>query len=92
MGSFINQPDFAVRAKMVMPSDDLTPANFLNKAAIYVGNGANDKDLTVVMSDPETGGPTTITFSGVQTGTFLPICVDYVLESDTTVTKIVAYW
>lgn len=92
MGQFGNQPDFAVRAKVVRPSDDLTPENFLNKAAIYVGNGAIDKDLTVVMSDPETGGPITITFSGVQTGTFLPICVDYVLESDTTVGKIIAYW
>lgn len=93
MGSFTNQPDFAVRAKSVTPSDDITPENFLSKAALYIGEApeGGTGTLTVRMQNFN-GEPEDFTFEGITAGMFLPICVDYVLESDTTVSKIIAYW
>jgi hypothetical protein len=94
MGQFTNQPDFAVRAKSVAPSDDIIPENFLNKAALFIGGSGTSLDkgkLTVRMQNFN-GEPEDFTFEGLQGGTFLPICVDYVLKTGTTVEKIIAYW
>lgn len=93
MGSFTNQPDFAVRAKEIEPSDDLTPENFLSKAALYIGvvPEQGTGQIIVRMQDFD-GELKNFTFKGLTAGTFLPICVDYVLDSGTTVTNIIAYW
>jgi hypothetical protein len=92
MGSFTNQPDFAVRILAVDPSDDLTPETFLSKAALYIGEiPEGGGRITVRMQDFD-GTPKNITFKIPNAGVFLPICVDYVLDSGTDVTSIIAYW
>ena len=93
MGSFTNQPDFATRAQVVIPSNELTPANFLNKAAIYICGSPNPGTgrLKVVMPN-QNGDLEEIIFRGLSSGMFLPVCVDYVLASDTNVEEIIAYW
>ncbi len=93
MGSFVNQPDFAVRAVPVTPNDEQTPETNLHKAALYIGEspGVGTGILTVVMPN-ELNELETITFRGLSAGMFLPICVDYVLDSGTTVDRIIAYW
>ena len=89
MGQFTNQPDFGVRAKNIQPTDDINPSTFLRKAALYIGTG---DDITVLMQNPDTGLPEYVTFVAVPSGTFMPICVDYVLETGTKASNIVAYW
>jgi hypothetical protein len=91
MGQFTNQPDFAVMAKMITPSDDIIPENFLNKAALYISDASSAaNNLTVRMTNFD-GQPEDITFKNITKGTFLPICVDYVLATGTSVTRLVAY-
>ena len=94
MGSFTNQPDFATRAKRVVPSDDITPANNLNKAALYIGSIDGETGVgTIVVKMSNYGGELeNFTFKGITAGTFLPICVDYVLADGTDVGNITAYW
>jgi hypothetical protein len=92
MGSFTNQPDFATRALEIAPSDDLTPENNLGKAALYISDApAATCSLAVQMPDRD-GNLAPVLFRNVPRGTFLPICVDYVLASGTTATRIIAYW
>jgi hypothetical protein len=67
----------------VDPSDDLTPETFLSKAALYVGRVPEGGGaLTVRMQDFD-GTPKNITFTIPNAGVFLPICVDYVLDTET---------
>jgi hypothetical protein len=93
MGSFTNQPDFAVRAIEIEPSDDLTPKYFLSKAALYIGGApeGGTGQITVRMQNFN-GEPENLTFRGLTAGMFLPICVDYVLDNGTTMDRIIAYW
>jgi len=92
MGSFINQPDFATRAQIIVPSDEILPENNLQKAALYIGNAAGELCKVTVVMPKFNGELETITFNNVPRGTFMPICVDYVLATDTTATEIIAYW
>jgi hypothetical protein len=92
MGQFTNQPDFAVRARAVEPSDDLTPENFLSKAALYIGTVPGGGGVLTVRMQNFNGEPEDFTFKIPSAGVFLPICVDYVLETGTTASNIVAYW
>ena len=92
MGSFTNQPDFAVRAKAVEPSDDLIPENFLSKAALYIGEVPGGGGLLTVRMQDFDGAPKKFTFKIPNAGVFLPICVDYVLDTETSVPRIIAYW
>ena len=92
MGSFTNQPDFAVRARTIEPSDDVTPENFLSKAALYIGTVPVGGGVLTVRMQNFDGEPEEFTFKISNAGVFLPICVDYVLATGTDVTKLIAYW
>lgn len=74
--------DPAVTAVAVTPSDTvaITPNP---TRALYVGGGGN---LAVLI------GANTVTFSGVQAGSILPICVTRVNATNTTATNIVALY
>jgi hypothetical protein len=94
MGSFTNQPDFATRAKSITPADEISPSKNLNKAALYIGSvdGESGSGTVVVRMPNYDGELEDFTFKGITAGTFLPICVDYVLEGGTDVGNIIAYW
>lgn len=93
MGSFTNQPDFAVRVQNVgIGSDDITPKFFLNKAALYIGTTPEGGGNVCVMMLDSEGHVDQWVFKNVQPGTFMPICVDYVLKTETTASDIIAYW
>jgi|GWRWMinimDraft_12_1066020.scaffolds.fasta_scaffold26463_2 hypothetical protein len=92
MGSFTNQPDFATRAMEITPSDDLTPDNNLGKAALYISDAAAATCTVTVQMPDRNGDLAPVTFKNVPRGTFLPICVDYLLAEGTTATRIIAYW
>ncbi len=98
MGQFGNQPDFATSdIKDVVPSDDINSATKLNSAVIYIGDNSTNGDVLKVIPAgvlaPGGGFPTAaqaIQFFGLGTGGFLPVTVDYVLATGTTVGKLVA--
>ena len=98
MGQFGNQPDFATNnIQDVVPSDTISSATKLNGAVIYIGdNSTNGNQLKVIPAGvvaPGGGSPTAaqgVSFFGLGTGGFLPVTVDYVLETGTTVAKLVA--
>ena len=103
MGQFGNQPDFATsEVKSITATNGFisnTPslASKLNGAVIYIGdNSTVGNELRVIPAGvvaPGGGFPTpsqSVTFAGLGTGGFLPVTVDYVLETGTTVTKLVA--
>jgi hypothetical protein len=82
MGQYGNQPDFATRATMVVPSGDsenVTNGNFLNSAALYIGKAGNL--LVSVVGNAGTASPYNgaILFKNVPVG-FFPVIVDYVWE------------
>tara|TARA_R100001443_G_C3253565_1_gene153891 strand:+ start:13 stop:570 length:558 start_codon:yes stop_codon:yes gene_type:complete len=47
MGQYANQPDFATKAKALIPNNTLDESTFLNGAAVYVGGTG---DINVVMT------------------------------------------
>lgn len=97
MGQFGNQPDFATNdIKTVVPSDTIDRTTFLNASVIYIGDNTGT-DLKVIPAG--TVGPTgsglptaaqAVTFKGLGTGGFLPVTVDYVLATGTTVAELIA--
>ena len=96
MGQYANQPDFAPIASSILPSDLITPTQNLGGAVIYIGDISGGTDLKVILTGvvaPGGGFPTAaeaITFEGLQAGTFMPVIVDYVLSTGTSVGKLVA--
>lgn len=80
----INGRGNAYRAVAVTPNDstDLTDVG----AALYIGTGG---DVTVHMAD---GSDVAVTFSSVPDGTFMPILVDRVLNTNTTASNILAIY
>ena len=98
MGQFGNQPDFATSSiQEVVPSDDINNSTKLNGAVIYIGDNSTNGDVLKVIPAgvlaPGGGFPTAaqaIQFFGLGTGGFLPVTVDYVLATGTTVGKLVA--
>jgi hypothetical protein len=95
MGQYINQPDFGTQAEVVTPSDTISPSNNLGGAVIYIGDVSGGSDIKVILRGvTNAGGPPTaadaITFKGIQAGSFLPIIVDYVLATGTSVTELIA--
>lgn len=93
MGQFGNQPDFATRLQEIGATDDINQDTNLNKAAIYIGAvpTPGTGTLSVMMPD-KSGELSNVVIRGLSAGMFLPICVDYVLDSGTTATRIYAYW
>jgi hypothetical protein len=98
MGQFGNQPDFATsNIQNVVPSDTISSTTKLNGAVIYIGdNSTVGNELKVIPAGvlaPGGGLPTAaqgITFKGLGTGGFLPVTVDYVLATGTTVAELIA--
>ena len=98
MGQYANQPDFATsNIQDVVPSDTISSATKLNGAVIYIGDNSTNGDVLKVIPAgvlaPGGGFPTAaqgVQFFGLDTGSFLPVTVDYVLATGTTVGKLVA--
>jgi len=98
MGQFGNQPDFATNdIKAITPSDTISSATKLNGAVIYIGDNSTVGDeLKVIAAGvqaPGGGFPTAaeaVTFKGLGTGGFLPVTIDYVLATGTTVAELIA--
>ena len=92
MGTFVNQPDFAVRAEEVTISDDLVPENNLGKAALYISDAPAATCTVTVRMPKRNGDIDVVTFRNVPRGTFMPVCVDQVMATGTTATRIIGYW
>tara|TARA_Y100001973_G_C5071208_1_gene267681 strand:- start:111 stop:392 length:282 start_codon:yes stop_codon:yes gene_type:complete len=79
---------FAHDAVPVTPSNTVNIPNTEDRGCcIYVGDVSGGTDIKVKM---ESGND--VTFKGVSAGTFLPILVIRVFDSDTTVTEIIALY
>lgn len=75
----------AANAEAITPAD--TDLTFGLTRAIYVGVGG---DLAVRMADDK--GDTDVVFTGVVSGSVLPLRVKQIRTTDTTATDIVAIW
>lgn len=81
----------ANRASLVTPSDTVNIPSLSSESGtpnrgcvLYIGTGGDLKVLTV--------GGDEVTFSNIQEGTFLPVQVVRVFETDTTASNIIALW
>lgn len=98
MGQFGNQPDFATNdIKEITPNDTISNQYFLNGSVIYIGDnttvGTHMKVIPAGVRAANGGLPTSaqaVTFKGLQAGGFLPVTVDYVLATGTTVAELIA--
>jgi len=98
MGQYAGQPDLATTdVKAITPSDVIDNSTCLNSAVIYIGdNSTVGNELKVIVAGvqaPGGGFPTAaeaVTFKGLGTGGFLPVTVDYVLATGTTVAELIA--
>jgi hypothetical protein len=98
MGQFGNQPDFATtNIQEITPNDTISNQYFLNGSVIYIGDntttGTHMKVIPAGVTAPGGGLPTAaqaVTFKGLQAGGFLPVIVDYVLATGTTVAELIA--
>ena len=94
MGQFGNQPDFGTRAATVIPTaypEDSAVAINLNSAALYIGTGGTLVCRVVggnanIWSPPNEQSGYTI-FNNIPDGTFFPVIVSAVYESDGDVTS-----
>jgi len=76
MGQYGNQPDFATTVGVV----DALPLGNIKSAAIYIGavtNTALDATITV----RPVGNSTDVTFSGLVSGSFLPVIVSSITSA-----------
>lgn len=98
MGQFGNQPDFATTSvRAITPSDVIDSTTKLDGAIIYIGDNVTTGDhMKVIVAGVRAAGggvPTAaeaVTFKGLQAGGFLPVTVDYVLATGTTVGELIA--
>lgn len=71
MGQYGNQPDFATRVDTI----SAYPTNDIRSAAIYIG-AVTDPDLTTTsITVRPVGNTTDVTFTGLTSGSFLPVIV-----------------
>ena len=101
MGQYGNQPDFATRAKEVIPTGTPydPPQNTidLGSAALYIGTGGTLVCNVVGGNDTADVSPKTTIFRNIPDGTFLPVIVKNVwFEEDgddqTTCSDIIALY
>ena len=87
MGQYGNQPDFATRAKNIVPIGDGyadTGGERLGSAALYIGTGGT-LVCNVVGGNNFALSPTVTIFKNIPNGTFFPVIVENVWyqEGDT---------
>jgi len=70
MGQYGNQPDFATKVNTVAS----LPLSNINSAAIYIGAVTTEGSATSITVRP-VGNSTDVTFSGLSSGSFLPVIV-----------------
>jgi hypothetical protein len=70
MGQYGNQPDFATKVNTVAS----LPLGNINSAAIYIGAVTTEGAATSITVRP-VGNSTNVTFSGLSSGSFLPVIV-----------------
>ena len=70
MGQYGNQPDFATKVDIV----SALPLSNINSAAIYIG-AVVDPLLNTTITVRPVGNTADVTFSGLTSGTFLPVIV-----------------
>lgn len=76
MGQFGNQPDFATKVDTVSS----LPATNIQSAAIYIGL-LTDVLLDATITVRPVGNSTDVTFSGLTSGTFIPVIVSSITSS-----------
>ena len=70
MGQYLNQPDFATKVGTI----SAFPSTGIDSAAIYIGAVTNSSlDATITVRP--VGNTTDVTFSGITSGSFLPVIV-----------------
>jgi len=82
MGQYGNQPDFATKVGIL---EGEAPHKNLNSAAIYIGELIDDTTTASITVLPM-GNETTVLFTGITAGTFLPVIVREIKEY-TNITK-----
>ena len=93
MGQYRNQPDFGTSAVEIIASDDINNTTKLNGACLFVGNGGSAKVILTGMTDSNGDKPTeadAVIFENIASGTFLPVIVDYVIATGSTVGALIA--
>ncbi len=93
MGQYANQPDFATKAVDVQTSDTIRPDFSYNASALYIGTGGDIRVVLTGETRPDGSPPTisdSIIFKNVQSGSFLPVIVDYIMTTSTTASDIIA--
>jgi hypothetical protein len=85
MGQYGDQPDFGTSAANVVPTD-VPGASYvdlinLNSAALYIGTGGT-LVCSVVGGNANGSGPGYTIFKNIPNGTFFPVIVNYVFQSD----------
>lgn len=85
MGQYGDQPDFGTRANYVVPTDvpgaALVDLENLKSAALYIGTGGT-LVCSVVGGNAVGTGPGYTIFKNIPNGTFFPVIVNYVFQSD----------
>jgi hypothetical protein len=76
MGQYGNQPDFATKVDTVSS----LPATNIKSAAIYIGL-LTDVLLDATITVRPVGNSTDVTFSGLTSGTFIPVIVSSITSS-----------
>ena len=83
----ITTTGFATEAEEIDPSDTINEANKLGGKALYAGATGDIKVIMAGVTENPDGttlsADVAVTFKAVQAGTFLPIAVDYVLNTGT---------
>jgi hypothetical protein len=93
MGNYATQPDFATEAVSITASDTFDKTTYLNGSSLFVGGGG---DVSVIMQgiEPVLDGDglatNAVVFANVPEGTFLPAIVDYVTDTNTSASSILA--
>ena len=93
MGQYRNQPDFGTSAVEISASDDINNTTRLNGACLFIGNGGSAKVILRGMTDANGNKPTeadAVIFENIPSGTFLPVIVDYVIATGSTVGALIA--
>jgi hypothetical protein len=76
MGQYGNQPDFATTVGTVAS----LPATGIQSAAIYIGALTDESQGATITVRP-VGNTTNVTFSGITSGSFLPVIVTSIVSS-----------
>lgn len=73
MGQYGNQPDFATRVSTITG-----PTSNIASAAIYIGAVIDPNLTTTSITVMPVGNSSTVTFTGLTSGTFLPVIVSQI--------------